>query len=484
VTLQAVKLSGQTVFAETDLLSVLGEVKDKSYDFQGLEQLATQLANHYHLNGYPFASASLPAQDLKDGVLRIEIIEGRYGVISSSGEFLPEDAAPFLANLKTEDVIEAKLLERTMLIIDDLPMISVSPSVRPGQNYGTGDLDVRITRNSVWDGELGLDNLGNRFTGENRVKGTLNGYSKFMFGDMVRLSAINTDQNMWLGSLDYEAPLNGQGLRGQIGFAKTTYQLGKDYTYLGASGFANVYTSKISYPVVRTQQHNLTLAVGYTEKQLQDRYVNSGTQNNKKSHAFPFSAYFDARDAFMGGGLTYGNIAYTHGHLSLDDSLSASDATSAQTQGGFNKLNFEVARMQTLPADFSFFARYSAQLASKNLDSSERFNLGGIYGVRAYPIGEGMGDRGWVTQMELRYKFDQVMGFLLLDNGTSTSNVRPWGGQLSANTHLAGKGFGARVQQEKGWNWEASLSWRNTGLPASDTINRNPRLWAYATYKF
>ena len=123
-------------------------VKDQKFDFQQLEELTEKLANYYHLKGFPFASVSLPTQDLKAGDLKIEIIEGRYGTVASSGEFLSEDASPFLESLKPGEVIEAKVLERTMLIIDDLPMISVSPTVSPGQNFGT-DTSNRNPR--LWD---------------------------------------------------------------------------------------------------------------------------------------------------------------------------------------------------------------------------------------------------------------------------------------------------------------------------------------------
>jgi len=37
------------------------------------------------------------------------------------------------------------------------------------------------------------------------------------------------------------------------------------------------------------------------------------------------------------------------------------------------------------------YGRVSAQWASKNLDSSQKFGLGGPNGVRAYPSGEGYG---------------------------------------------------------------------------------------------
>jgi len=48
-----------------------------------------------------------------------------------------------------------------------------------------------------------------------------------------------------------------------------------------------------------------------------------------------------------------------------------------------------------------------AQIASKNLDSSEKLYLGGASGVRAYPSGEGGGSEGQLVNLELRWKLAQ-----------------------------------------------------------------------------
>ena len=46
---------------------------------------------------------------------------------------------------------------------------------------------------------------------------------------------------------------------------------------------------------------------------------------------------------------------------------------------------------------------FHSQLASKDLDGSEQFVLGGANGVRAYPQGEASGDSGYQATAELRY---------------------------------------------------------------------------------
>ena len=62
-----------------------------------------------------------------------------------------------------------------------------------------------------------------------------------------------------------------------------------------------------------------------------------------------------------------------------------------------------IERLQALPAGFSLNLQWRGQWTNNNLDSSEKFSLGGPYGVRAYATAEAMGDRGWLGSVELRY---------------------------------------------------------------------------------
>jgi hemolysin activation/secretion protein len=46
----------------------------------------------------------------------------------------------------------------------------------------------------------------------------------------------------------------------------------------------------------------------------------------------------------------------------------------------------------------------SGQFANTNLDSGEKFSLGGPTALRAYSGGEASGDEGWLANVELRYE--------------------------------------------------------------------------------
>ena len=485
VSLKGVRFVGNSLFSDEQLSAVLGDVAGKSYDLAGLQALAQHISEHYRVIGYPFARAFVPAQKFADGVLEINIVEGRYGKVSTEGDpRLAPSAQGFLANLAPGSVITSAALERATLIVSDQPGVLVSPLIRPGQETGTGDLVVTVSPAATFRGELGLDNHGNRYTGEYRVHASLYWDSPFMLGDQITVHSNVSEENQWLGNLGYSLPMGASGLRGNVGYAHTRYELAKQFASLDATGTADIVSAGLSYPLIRSQKTNLALAGTYQQKKLIDKQGAANTRSDKTSDVVPLTLAFDHRDDLGGGGITYGSFGYTHGTLNLDPALKATDAVSAKSQGGFNKWNLDVARLQATPlSQFTLFGRVSAQWASKNLDSSEDFGLGGPNGVRAYPGGEGFGDEGWLMQIEARYQLGTLTPYAFYDAGKIKSNKTPWAAG-SNHRELAGAGLGLRYNDGP-WRVDASLAWRTQGgAPTADTIDRNPRVWVSAMWRF
>lgn len=483
VVLKSVQLNGNTLLDEAKLLAVLGDVVGKSYDLAGLRGLSSRIEDFYRANGYPFARAYLPPQALQDGTLVIEIVEGRYGKVTALGE--PELASggqAFLSNLKPGDVINSDQLERTSLILDDQPGIKAAPVVRPGQEIGTGDLDVLIERDGKFSGDVGIDTHGNRYTGLTRVKANLRVDSPFLFGDQIVVNSLVSDEGMWLGNLGYSLPLGTSGLRGQVGYAHTYYSLGKNFASLDASGTAIVSSLGLTYPIIRSQQLNVNVSGNFQHKELNDKQDAVAISSDKSSNSVPIALSFDVRDGLGGGGITYGSLGWTSGNLTLDSALRGRDGDS-KTQGRFNKTNLDLARIQFLPVGLTGFGRVSVQSTNKNLDSSERFVLGGPSGVRAYPVGEGSGDEGWLAQAELRYAMGAFNPYAFYDAGSVKVNANPWAAGNNKRS-ISGGGFGVRYQASN-VSMDLALAWRNEGgKPLSDTKDNNPQAWFSASYKF
>ena len=105
------------------------------------------------------------------------------------------------------------------------------------------------------------------------------------------------------------------------------------------------------------------------------------------------------------------------------------------------------------------------QYASKNLDSSQKFVLGGPNAVRAYDQGVGVGDEGLLGTAELRYSLPayrwlthpQVFAFF--DGGSVRVNTDRF---LPTQNHieLYGAGVGVNVDIAYGFALRGSVAWQ------------------------
>lgn len=484
VAIQSIVIDGNTLFSDDELLNLLHGAAGNSLDLAQMKSLADVITAYYRAHDYPFTRALIPAQTMKDGVLKINVVEGRYGEVNVTPDGpRVETMQDFLKDLKRGDVISGQPLERATLILDDQPGYDVMPVVRPGAQLGEGDLDVRMTRSSRFGGAVGVDNYGNRYTGRLRATADFHADSPFMFGDQITLSTIYTQEDMWHGALGYSLPIGSSGLRGNIGYTHTYYELGKEFNSLDAHGTAKIASVGLSYPLIRSQKANLTLATNYQHKWLVDTQGSTNTSNSKNSDSLLIAASFDRRDTLLGGGITYGVISWTPGTLDLDNSLQATDSTTAKSSGYFNKVNLDAARLQALPLGFTFFARASGQWAANNLDSSEKFGLGGSNGVRAYPTGESYGDIGGLGQLELRYAIQDFTPYAFYDGGWIKTNADTWAAGKNTRT-IGGPGLGLRFNIN-GWHADGTVAWRtNGGDPKSDSKHDTPQIFVKAGYRF
>ena len=125
--------------------------------------------------------------------------------------------------------------------------------------------------------------------------------------------------------------------------------------------------------------------------------------------------------------------------------------------------------MQNFSATHRLQVRLSAQLASKNLDSSEKFSLGGSDGIRAFVQGEAAGDQAMLASVEYGYLLPwQTTGRLealaFVDVGRTQLNKTTWPGYqgtrpgLPNSYTLSGAGVGLRWNLSNGLALQASLA--------------------------
>jgi hemolysin activation/secretion protein len=143
--------------------------------------------------------------------------------------------------------------------------------------------------------------------------------------------------------------------------------------------------------------------------------------------------------------------------VDLDPLLWVNDVLTAHAAGHYNKVNVTFSRLQAVLARSAVYLRVFAQSSSKNLDSYEKFALGGPDAVRAYPASDTLTDKAFLYTLEWRQGLGLLFkgaleGVVFYDRATGHIDAKPW--QPTTNVATL-RGIGA------GLNWSV---WQGTVL--------------------
>lgn len=485
ILVESLHLTGQELYSEVKLVAISGFSPGSELTLPELRSMATKIADHYHKNGYFVAQAYLPAQDILNGAVTITVVEGHYGKITLNNQTSLSDhlANSILAGLETGDTISIAPLESRLLLLADLPGVEVKSTLVPGAMPGASDLIVSITPGQRVTGEVDADNAGNRYTGEYRVGATVNLNNAAGLGDVASLRLMTSGSGLYYVRASYQI----QVAKATIGAAYSImgYELGKEFESLDANGTAQIATLYGSYPLLRTRANNLYAGLAFDYRTFQDKVDTTSTVIDRKAYVLMPGIYGDFRDNFGGGGLSSYSLTLSLGNLDIETAAARSyDAATAQTNGQYSKLRYGAMRLQNLTESITLFAALNGQFASKNLDVSEKMELGGIYAVRAYPVGEAYADQGYVLNLEARLLlpkiYTQMPGQMhlvgLVDTGTVTINANPWTDENNSRT-LSGAGGGFTWQDNNNFLLRAYYAFKLGSEEATSAPDKSGRFW-------
>ena len=497
----------QGVATEAELERLLRDAVGREQSMAELQQLARRVTAYLHDKGYLLARAYLPQQDITSGIVEIAVIAGR---VEGAPEIRLQEpsrlrpgmvAAMVGSGARTGQAVQDKALERSLLLMNDLPGISAHATLERGETPGTTRVVVDASEGPLLSGAVSADNFGNRFTGAWRATAQAAANDPLGLGDQLSVSATGAE-HLASGQVDYQLPVGTSGLQAGLSYTGLSYELGKEFSALDAEGRADTVGLRTSYPYVRSRAFSLWQSVSYEYRSLEDKTAGVETSDrdvNVGGTAITASTY----DHAGGGGLTSLRAGVKVGHLRLENvGDAAADDAGPQAAGGFFTFSYSVARLQRLSEDFSLFGSASGQLANGNLDSSEKFLLGGPSGVRAYPVGEGAGDEGHGFTLELRYDVPrraswgnlQLVGFY--DAGNVTLHAKPWENSVSTATGknsywISGGGLG--VNLDKPGRYAVRASWAapvgdnpGRGISGQDADNKSAdnRFWLQGIFWF
>lgn len=458
-----------------ELTRILEEGMGEQKTMAQLRRTVDALTSYCRTHGYPAAAVYLPPQDSPDGIVVLRVLPGRYDeiVIENNSRLKDRVARGIIAGLKSDDIITTAKLETALYSVSDATGARAVGVLSPGTAFGTSKLTVRIEDSKESNTVFYVENYGSSSTGRYRygLQETL--YDPSGTGDKVSAGALISNGSLRNFYANYETVVGHGGTTLGAGISRMNYKIGGALADIGAEGKSLTFTIFGQTPLYHLTNRSLMLRYGYNYRTLNDDITAFELEGKKHTHSI-YAGLVGMQQLQGGTSLNY-NANLTIGKLSYDSLYSEILGQLNRTEEGtYVKLEAELSAVQRMGHASDFLVKVAGQKASRNLDSSEEFYLGGPNGVRAYAQGEGAGDEGLLSTAELRWHAP-VQGLTFstfYDVGTARLSRH----SFTNDNRVTLRGWGLGAAYNKSGDWFARLDYaRRIGLDASVSPRNSAR---------
>jgi len=494
-------VTGATLVSQEKIAQTLAPFENRELSFDQIREAANAVTALYTQIGRA-AQAVIPPQDVVNGVIRINILEGKVGKViidmdKSSPSRLKSSVIQEFISVNNPDggFIDMRGLERSMTLLNEVPGNESTAELLPGDKEETTNISVSAKDTGIFSGRVDATNYGSPSTGAAQAIASLNLNNLSGIGDQVSLDAIGSQGSVY-GILKYGLPIGGDGWRVSAGVSALDYKSIPSFSSTVTQGNAQTYGLYSTYALERTAEATSNFIVNFENK----NYNNS--TNGIESSRYQINDFTIGLNGTRNFGTQFLNwgINAVLGSLNIGNTNQYNnDQSGAASNGSFAKLSFNGAITSALPVERTTASvSIYGQLANKNLNTAEQLYLGGPYGVRAYPVAQGGGAQGAVASVEVSHSLaNQLQLGIFFDAGLIQQYVTTWNGwqgQTNAGNvyPLYATGFNAKYSLDK-VQLSAAVAFRvgNNPLYNSsgqqlnvDNYYRSAQGWIKGTYFF
>jgi hemolysin activation/secretion protein len=456
---------GNTLFSNKELDLVVAPWTNKTLQISEIQD-ATVAIQEFYAAHQRIAQATLPPQEIKDGVVLIKIVEGKMGSVivepvdpstESSRRFSLERAKAYIKHgVDGEVYINTQTIERAMLLLNEVPGVSAGGAFEPGDGPGLSNFKVKVSDTPWFSGQAAVSNYGSVSTGATQAIANLSLNNISGIGDQINLNAI---QSLGSGYVvgNYIMPIGYGGWKLGLQSSYLQYMTLPNWNSTPSAGSAATFQANTTYALERNQSSNSTVKFSIENRAYNNVQAAPVITTLSSYQVTAANATIGGDLATSGGAIMNYSVGYVFGHLGIRDlAQSQSDQNGVGTAGAYSKWTYSLTHAQDLGflPDTTWTNSIYGQFANKNLNSSEQIYLGGAYGVRAYPTSQGGGSQGMILSTELMHRLNeswQVGIFGDLGLVRQYVNLYPgWQGLTNANNNyqLADMGITAKYSYE------------------------------------
>lgn len=385
-----VEFTRSEIFSELELYQLRTLVENQELTAEDINNFINIINEQYANKEIITARAIL--QSLKDGILKIELMEAHIGKIYVEGnKFNRKWFIKKQISSKPSDILNLKVLEEDLKNFNkDARSIKLSAKLQPGEEYGTTDVILKADEEFPYHFSASWDSFGRETTG--LLRGGLMVSADTLFGFQDRLTgAINMARSSFNPFVDYNVPINRKGTRlgGSYMYGKSKVISG-DYKDFDLNANTHVFSTYISHPLIDTQKAQLKLNTSANIK-LSTADISGFQYTNYKDYnlAFGFGGRYNFNKSVL-----FGSVYSTNGIIQ-DDIRSNSQY--------FTKVNADGYYIHYLPKGIIATVRAGGQYSPNDIPFVEQYQIGGISSVRGYSESLLLGSNSYFASLELLF---------------------------------------------------------------------------------
>lgn len=472
--IQEIKVEGSTVFSTQEIDDEVAPYLEKELNQQKLQELTTKLTNLYVENGYITSGAFLPEQEIIDGIVIIEVIEGKLKDIEIEGlKRLKEGYINSRFQELTQGVFNTNKLRKVLESLQVDPLIEKVQVDLSESDSLSSILLLEIEEAPAIQSSLTMNNRASPTVGE--VRGVARLSHQNLLGLRDRASVqYDLTEGFSAYEFNYAIPLNYKGT--SIVFV---YRGGESQIIEEPLDDVNIryetdtVSVKLTQELARsiTTESSVSLIFDMSESRLfilDDQpfaFPGSPKDGVSKLSVLRLKADLLKRSDH--------NIISLSSQISLGADLFDATINENDPDASFFSLSGQIQYAQRLDKDGNIvlISRLATQLAFDSLLSTEKFALGGATTVRGYRHNFFLGDNGVVGTVAVVFTIidDEGWGKFKLIPFVDVGRVWNTNGDFAQS--LASIGLGI--------NWQLRDSLfigLDIGIPLTDVQDRGDSL--------
>jgi len=407
-TLGEIRIEGASVFDAAALAEVYRGRIGTHITLAEVYDIAGRLTAKYRNAGYILTQVVVPPQTIEGGRVKLRVVEGFADKVKIEGGAGVDPAflEGYARKIAAGKPLNAKTLERYILLMNDLPGISARAVLSPSPDVaGASDVTIFVER-KPYDAFFQIDNRGSRYLGPLQLNAgaRLNNMLGLYEGLGLQFATAPDgwpERELDFGAVSWAQPIGHEGTQISAGYSVTATAPGYTLSSLDIEGIARAANIEAMHPFIRSRSQNLfvTLRFDYLDTARSDNLGLGKTEDRLR--VLRLAGTYQFTDGFRGLNTMTGELSRGFDILNMKDKNSA-NPTRARGEPEFFKATAEITRLQRVSERIDIFAAAQGQKAAHKLLASEEFGVGGAAFGSAYNSSEITGEDGIAARLELR----------------------------------------------------------------------------------